>query len=249
MNPRAPRVTLLHGFLGSPADWADVLRELRPDIACDAPTIASFDPSSVAAAARGLAAHLEARACDLLVGYSMGGRIALELAATRPELAPRLLLLSASPGIEDEDERAARRDEDDRRAAELLLDGLARFAERWYAMPLFAPLRAHAAFAEVRARRVAGDAAFWGRTVAAYSPGRSEPRYSALPALAPRTVLAVGALDAKYGEVAARAARIAPALRVETVAGAGHVLPIEAPAACARLIESALAIETGPRTP
>ncbi|MFZ9882158.1 MAG: alpha/beta fold hydrolase, partial [Phycisphaerales bacterium] len=229
MNPRTPRVALLHGFLGSPADWADVLRALRPNIACDALPISSLDPASIGAAAEGLAAHLASRGCDLLVGYSMGGRIALELAATRPELVPRLLLLSSSPGIDNEAERARRRDEDDRRAAELLLDGLGAFADRWYAMPLFDALRAHPAFAEVRARRGAGDAAFWGRAIAAYSPGRTEPRWSALPALAPRTMLAVGALDERYAEVAARAQRIAPALRVETVAGAGHVLPIEAP--------------------
>lgn len=238
------RVALVHGFLGSPADWADVLARLSPGIACDCVPLVELGCASVADAARALAARLGRSPCDALVGYSMGGRIALELAATRPELAPRLVLLSASPGLEGDDERARRAAEDDRRAAELLLDGLDAFVERWYRLPLFAPFAAHASFADARARRGHGDAAFWARCVAACSPGRAEPRWSAIPAIAARTTFVAGALDERYAAVAARARALAPALRVEIVAGAGHVLPLEAPAACARIIESVLPTST-----
>ena len=118
------RVALVHGFLGSPADWADVLARLSPGIACDCVPLVELGCASVPDAARALAARLEREPCDVLVGYSMGGRIALELAATRPELAPRLVLLGTSPGIEDSDERAHRAAEDDARAAEILRVGL-----------------------------------------------------------------------------------------------------------------------------
>lgn len=234
------RVALVHGFLGSPADWADVLAHLTPRVACDCVPLAELGCASVADAARTLAAQLERAPCDALVGYSMGGRIALELAATRPELAPRLVLLSAGPGLEDPAERARRAAEDDARASELLRDGLDAFVDRWYRLALFAPFAAHRSFADARARRVHGDAAFWARCVAGCSPGRAEPRWSALPALAARTVFVAGALDERYAAFAARAGVLAPALRTEIVAGAGHVLPLEAPDACARIIESVL---------
>jgi pimeloyl-ACP methyl ester carboxylesterase len=83
----------------------------------------------------------------------MGGRIAIELAATRPELAPRLVLLGASLGLEDDTERARRAAEDDARTEEILRDGLDAFVERWYRLPIFAPFTRHASFSATRLRR------------------------------------------------------------------------------------------------
>lgn len=240
------RAALVHGFLGSPADWAEVLTALSPEIACECVALAGLGCGSIAEAAERLAARLAAHPCEVLVGYSMGGRIALELAAQRPELAPRLVLLSASPGLDDAIDgagaRARRAADDDARAAEIARDGLDAFVERWYRLPLFAPFAAHPAFSSARLRRTQGEAAFWSRCVSGCSPGRAEPRWASLAALAPRTLFAAGALDERYAAVAARAQAMAPALRCEIVAGAGHVLPLESPGACARLIESALGI-------
>ena len=236
------RVTLVHGFLGSPADWADVLARLSPGIACDCVALAELGCGSVGEAALALAARLERHPCELLVGYSMGGRIALELASVRRELAPRLVLLGASLGLDDDSERARRAAEDDARAREILLEGLDAFVERWYRLPIFAPFTRHPSFSEARVRRAQGEAAFWARCVAGCSPGRGTPRWSEIPALAPRMAYAAGALDERYAAYAARAKSLAPALRTEIIAGAGHVLPLEAPEACARLIESTLQI-------
>jgi len=235
------RATLVHGFLGAPADWDEVCALLPASIACDRVPLAELGCGSVAEAGAALAARLARVPCDVLVGYSMGGRLALELAATRPELAPRLVLLAAGPGMDDPDERARRAAEDDARAAAILRDGLDAFVDRWYELPIFAPFRAHASFDAARARRVAGDAAFWARCVAGCSPGRGTPRWDALPALAARTTFAAGALDERYASYARRAQRLAPAMAVEVDPGAGHVLPLEAPAFCARLIERSLA--------
>ena len=93
------RVTLLHGFLGSPADWADVLGHLAAEITCDCVALAELGCTSIDEASRQLATRLERSPCDLLVGYSLGGRIALDLAATRPALVPRLALFAAGMAI------------------------------------------------------------------------------------------------------------------------------------------------------
>lgn len=242
------RATLVHGFLGSPADWADVLRLLPPGIACDCIALRDLGCASIEEAASALATRLAARPCDLLAGYSMGGRIALELAARRPELAPRLLLLSANPGVDDAADgagaRARRAAEDDARADEIVRDGLDAFVERWYRLPLFASFVRHPSFEASRLRRSQGESAFWARCVAGCSPGRATSRWSALPALASRTVVAAGSFDERYAAIAARARQTVPTLGVEIVAGAGHVLPLEAPDACARLIEAFLRIPT-----
>ena len=225
----AARVTLVHGFLGSPADWADVLANLAAGIACDCVALADLGCASVDEASAQLAARLERSPCDLLVGYSLGGRIALELAASRPELVPRLDSRTVRVALSG-------------RAEDLRVHGLERFIDAWYAMPLFADFRGCPAFAATRARRLAGNAEFWARCVSGCSAGRTRPRWDALPALASRTVLVVGERDERYAAASERARRIAPELRVETVFASGHALPLESPARCARIIEEALCL-------
>jgi pimeloyl-ACP methyl ester carboxylesterase len=56
--------------------------------------------------------------------------------------------------------------------------------------------------------------------------------------------MAVGDRDDYYVAFALRAASLAPTLTVEMIAGAGHVLPLEAPSACADIIERALKSST-----
>ncbi len=234
------RAVLVHGFLGSPEDWFDVRAQLNPAINCECVSLRDLGCASIALAAEALAIQLVKNPCDVLVGYSMGGRIALELASKQPELAPRLVLFSTSTGLHEADERNARAQQDDARAANLRLHGMVEFTRSWYELSLFAPFRAHASFDRAQARRVDGDADFWSACVAGCSPGRTECREHDLARLASRTILAVGDLDDYYVALALRAARLAPTLTVEMIASAGHVLPLEAPSACARIIERSM---------
>ena len=238
------RVVLVHGFLGSPEDWSDVRAQLNPAINCECVSLRDLGCASIAGAADTLAIQLAKNPCDVLVGYSMGGRIALELASKQPELAPRLVLFSTSTGLHDADDRRARAEQDDARAVDLREHGMREFTRSWYELPMFAQFRAHASFARTRARRVIGDAEFWAGCVAGCSPGRTECRENDLARLASRTIMAVGDRDDYYVAFALRAASLAPTLTVEMIAGAGHVLPLEAPSACADMIERALKSST-----
>ena len=71
------RAVLVHGFLGSPEDWSDVRAQLNPSINCECVSLRDLGCASIALAAEALAIQLAKNPCDLLVGYSMGGRIAL----------------------------------------------------------------------------------------------------------------------------------------------------------------------------
>lgn len=71
-----------------------------------------------------------------LMGYSMGGRLALQTAIQHPERLRGLILESANPGIEDTEKRAARMNEDEGRASEVE-SNFRQFVYEWNKLPLF----------------------------------------------------------------------------------------------------------------
>lgn len=201
---------------------------------------------------------------DVLVGYSMGARAAL--AAVVVGARPRaLVLLSGTPGLEDAQARDERRALDDARAAALLASP-ARFVESWQAEPIFLPARQSAlwrAQQEARRRLVAAagkndendendvHAASYcrgqARALRAFSTGRMPSLWGALPAIPVDTVWMAGALDVAYASLATRAAALMPHARAVIVPDAGHVLPLEAPAAVAHTLEPIIAAESRTR--
>lgn len=186
--------------------------------------------SSLADAADALVEQLPAR-FDL-AGYSLGGRLALALAVRHPSRVVRLLIASASPGLQDPTERAVRCDADEAWARVLRTEGLAAFFEQWNAQPLFAS-RAGKTPTDWRERRLERDAEGLARAIVGFGPGRQLPLQEALPALRVPTLWLAGELDAKYGAIARQSAALMPHAAWQIVRGAGHDLLVEAPEALA----------------
>ncbi len=185
---------------------------------------------------------------DVLVGYSMGGRVAL--AAVAAGLRPAaLILVSASPGLGVPTARTARRDLDLARATSLEVDP-SEFLAAWRREPIFAGAEAAPLWQgqqEARAALVAHELAAhghspWARAQAevlrTFSPGLMAPMWDALPSLPTRTLWIAGARDGAYVEAAHVAAARMPDAEAAIVPGAGHALPLEAPEALAQLLES-----------
>lgn len=105
-QPAAPRVLLLHGFPEGAFIWDDVMTALAGDARCVAPDLRGFGASSMpvdvaAYNARELVGDLAAAIAalggrvDLLVAHDWGGAVAWALAARRPELIGRLLIINS----------------------------------------------------------------------------------------------------------------------------------------------------------
>src|SRR5947199_4664105 len=142
-------LVLLHGFTGSAAGWgqqmdtlADYgLRIIALDLLghgqSDAPEDAKrysieYCQKDILATLQELGVH---KGQTIMLGYSMGGRIALYTAFSG--FFRGLILESASPGLEDPAERAERRMSDEAQAASIEREGVPTFIERWERLPLF----------------------------------------------------------------------------------------------------------------
>lgn len=239
-----PPLLLLHGFTGSAAEWYDLLptlahgrRVIMPDLIGHGASEAPDDPARYTmercvADLLAVLDHLELAQVDLL-GYSMGGRVALHLAAAAPERINRLILESASPGIADSAERAARAVADDALADRIVAEGLEWFVDHWASIPLFASQSAlpEAVRVAQRERRLAQRARGLANALRGMGAGRQESLWDVLDQIALPTLLISGELDHKYVDIgAAMAARMSQVQHV-VVPAAGHTVHLEQPQA------------------
>jgi 2-succinyl-6-hydroxy-2,4-cyclohexadiene-1-carboxylate synthase len=231
---------LLHGFMGSAAVWGDRVVDgfagagLTP-VLVDLPGHGGDVGRSDAAAftLEAVLAHV-GRAGDWptdLIGYSMGGRIALHFAAAFPDRVRRLVLESATPGLATERERRERRAADDALADTVLHEGIRAFVDRWEAQPLFASRASLSAEVRERQRalRLANDPASLAETLRGLGTGSVPSLWGRLPEIEVPTLLVVGALDRKYVEIARHMAKAMPDARVVEVRRAGHTVHLERP--------------------
>ncbi len=234
-----PTIVLLHGFTQTGRSWAPTVTALAERYRALTPDLRGHGGASAARPVSFDAIHADVLALApdrfTLAGYSMGGRIALQLALAAPARVSRLVLIGASPGLADPDERRARRAADDVLADGIEREGIETFAERWAAQPLFAgqpPEVAAAAHAERLRCTPDGLAA----VLRGLGTGVMEPLWERLGELTMPVTLIVGERDAKFRAIAEQMAGAIPQATVHAVPGVGHAVQLEAPAAVAQLL-------------
>ena len=224
------RLVLVPGFTQQAVAWGRVRTHLPSDldaVALDVPTGLGFVETAAAIG------ELGGRA--VYAGYSMGGRLCLRLAVDRPDVVRGLVLLSASAGIADATERAARRDVDEQLARDVERDGVDAFLDRWLHQPLFATLPPEAAGLETH--RAGNTVATLTHALRALGPGTQEPLWDRLGDLEPPLFPVAGTLDEKYVDIAFEMAkRVGPDVHPVLIGGAGHAVHLEQPEAVAAVL-------------
>jgi 2-succinyl-6-hydroxy-2,4-cyclohexadiene-1-carboxylate synthase len=256
---RHPPLVLLHGFLGRGEGWSALAEALQNEYFCLLPDLpghggnrdfsldAPLDFDSVAA---WLARTLDDFRLPQvhLVGYSLGGRVALHFAVHYPQRIRSLTLESANAGIVDEAERARRLAEDFARAEALLEQGMAAFVEGWYEMPLFASLRERPrTLARIKAAASANDPAWMAKVIRELSPGAQAPLWDSLAGLSFPVLLIGGAKDEKYIPILRKMAQAIPSAQIKIVPGAGHNVHAEEPQRYLSLLREFLRVQSAPR--
>lgn len=232
-----PRVVLVHGFTQTLVSWRHVADRLAPDhevVRVDAPGHGGSGDVE-ADLHHGAALLADAGGRGVYVGYSMGGRLALRLALDRPDLVDGLVLVGATAGIDDPDERAARRRADEAMADRLEADGVEPFLDRWLSLPLFAGLPPDPVERAARARNTADGLASSLRL--AGTGTMDPPWWDALNRVSAPTVVVAGALDTKFTDLGRRlVAGIGSHARFRPVDGAGHAAHLHDPDLLAEVV-------------
>jgi 2-succinyl-6-hydroxy-2,4-cyclohexadiene-1-carboxylate synthase len=248
-EPERPPLLLLHGFTGRADFWAPLAERwaerwfvLAPDLPGHGDSGVPDPAYGLAEAAETIAETLEAegRGAVTVIGYSLGGRLALHLATAHPERVSRLVVIGASAGLSDAAARAERRVSDAGWATVLREEGLEVFLEAWEALPLFAGHGRMPASRRrwLRALREGQRAEGLAASLEAFGLGAQSPLQEPLSALPVPTWWVAGELDTKFAAIAQQMAARMPNAWAVLVPRAGHNVPFEQPQALTDFVDA-----------
>ena len=237
-NSSLPRILFLHGFLGSGSDWLPMARQLSRDYCCmmvDLPGHgkASFEENPpndgfFEQTVDALAELLQESAFpqSYLVGYSMGGRLALALLLRHQELFTKAVIVSASPGLRTIQEQIDRQEHDEKvaRKIERNFEG---FIKGWYDQPLFSTLKHHPVFSEVESERKINDPRNLALALRVLGTGRQRSQWEALQHNRVPVRFFAGEKDERYVDIGRQMVKLCPGSDLEIFPHCGHTLQLE----------------------
>lgn len=171
----------------------------------------------------------------VLVGYSMGARMALHAVMQHPQAMTGLVLVSGTPGIEDDNERQARVQFDEALAARIEQIGTSAFIDEWLQQPLFAKSTFSDEELRDRNRNLAASLASSLRTC---GTGKQQSFWSELHEIRIPVLIVAGSRDEKFVAIAKRMQQLIPKSTLNIINNAGHCAHLDQPAAFGESINS-----------
>jgi 2-succinyl-6-hydroxy-2,4-cyclohexadiene-1-carboxylate synthase len=237
-----PPLLLLHGFTGSKRTWAPFIplwskrfQTIAVDIIghgeTDSPeNVIPYTMPEMAVALKVLLNEHGIQKTNVL-GYSMGGRLALYLAMKHPETVDALLLESASPGLAIPMEKDARLRQDGALADEILKNGIHAFVDKWEKVPLFKSQEQLSCSArkQVRNERLSQKAMGLANSLRGMGTGAQPSFWNSLSKCQKQVMLVAGSLDVKFVKIAEEMEKRLPQCKKIIVDGVGHAVHVETP--------------------
>lgn len=267
-----PVLVFWHGFLGDTQDFSSVMQHLPESMPCitvdlpghgktevdlvdsDSQTVdleslaLGYTMPNVAEALQKFLIHLETSlgvSQIILVGYSLGGRLALYFVHRFPEYIKNhvkyLVLESASPGLKSQDQQRLRQQKDLALVQQLM--GLNQadfpdFLDHWYSQDLFKTLRAHPEFTHLKAQRAAQNPQHLALSLRGLGVGWQQSLWQELNQIQLPTWLVVGDLDPKFREINQEMLSRLPNAHLVYLENCGHNGHYEQPQQFAKILSS-----------
>lgn len=249
-NPEGERtVVFLHGFTGTENSLESVIPHLSSEIRVIAPLlpghgftkfpIASYDMELQIDWLRQFLETLNLTEAALM-GYSMGGRLALGYALRFP--VKQLILVSASPGISNAQDRFERVHADGKLAERIEREGLAKFVDYWESIPLFETQRQlpQSVREKIRSERLHHDPVELAKSLREFSTGQMPNYWPQLASYNEEVSLLVGERDAKFVAINEKMEKSIPFAKLFRFEQLGHAIQVENPKMFATIIEDIL---------
>ncbi|SIT70918.1 2-succinyl-6-hydroxy-2,4-cyclohexadiene-1-carboxylate synthase [Ectothiorhodosinus mongolicus] len=247
-------LVLLHGFLGSGDDWQDVRRHwpnqralISPNLP-DAQTLAgSEDSANIEVYSRYAWEQLQTNLPEQfhLLGYSLGGRIAMHWASQATGRIQSLLLESAHPGLPNQAARRERLIQDRQWAQRFASEPLSEVLHDWYQQAVFQDLSDCQRTQLISARR-RQDPAAMAALMRVTSLGEQADLMTQLSQQKTFKAYITGGQDAKFMATAQALQAQKPCLKLVLFDTLGHNCHAGAPAAFAERISHLLSNEERP---
>ena len=239
----------LHGFTGSTATWRNLANKL-PNVRIVA--IDCIGHGKTAVPKEECRFSMEEQIQDIeevvsqlhvekfsLIGYSMGGRIALSYAVAYPDRINKLILESASPGLRTENERIERRQSDYLLAEKIERNGITSFVDAWEKIALFdsqirLPVDVQQA---IRKERLAQSEAGLAGSLRGIGTGMQPSNWPYLAGLDVPVLLITGSMDEKFCRIASEMQALLRNAQHVTVNDVGHAIHVENPSEFATIVE------------
>ncbi|MRX72429.1 2-succinyl-6-hydroxy-2,4-cyclohexadiene-1-carboxylate synthase [Bacillus lacus] len=250
---QGPPLLCLHGFTGAGEnwrpfidDWARFSRVITIDLIGHGRTDAPEDSrrytmEEAVNDLRELLLKLNIERISIL-GYSMGGRLALAFAAAFPEMVEKLILESSSPGLKDSRDREERKKSDSSLARLIRQEGVSKFVERWENIPLFSSQEALSEEIKSRMRKQRRNNSPIGlaNSLLGMGTGVQKPYWEVLEKLNFPVLLLCGEYDQKFCDIAVGMQKLLPQGALLKIKEAGHAIHVEKPQIFGKIVEKFL---------
>ncbi len=231
-----PNLVFVHGFLGSPMEWLPVINYLDEFncVPISFPKLHRYDVQSLADS---IYEYTRSLGKSHFIGYSLGGRILLELYSKRPEFFSSLTLESVNPGIKTNEERKSRLDSD-LKWAMLLHENPDRFYIEWYQQPIFGFDKDHrVAYRAMVQERIKHHLPIYPKLLVDSSPATNPNHWQIIGEIGIPTLFLAGERDQKYRDIAERIGAQNPKIAIKIMDSAGHNGHFEKPQNYAQLLK------------
>jgi 2-succinyl-6-hydroxy-2,4-cyclohexadiene-1-carboxylate synthase len=243
-NYNQPLILFLHGFMGNCHEFDGVISLLTQNFYCltlDLPghgknqVLDSDEYYTIPNTAKGIINLLDILNISqcFLVGYSMGGRLALYLTLHFPERFPQVILESASPGLASEIERLERIQSDNQIAQKLIRilqsqnNDFAIFLSKWYSQPIFGDIKNHPHFEQIITNRLKNNPSQLAKSLRCMGTGKQPSLWEKIKDLQQPTLLLVGERDEKFVAINRKMADVCKLFQLKIIPNAAHNIHIE----------------------
>ena len=237
-NKNQPLILLLHGFTCDSQDFDQIISLVSQSYCCLAVDLPGHGKTKVigdescynmlntAQALINLLDDLQIDKC-LLLGYSMGGRLALYMTLHFPDRFEKVVLESASPGLKSEKDRSHRIQSDLDIAQKLKNSNIKDFILNWYDRPLFKSLKKSPKFDQLIETRLANNPLELAKSLRNMGTGNQPSLWEKLTQNQIPILLLAGEDDHKFQSINAEIASLCPAANLAIIPKAGHNIHFE----------------------